>query len=169
MTGIDLPTHRAVRADIAVGDIGCVRRWVPVQERSRSLALVYSGMYTGSVLGLAAAPHLIEVQTCLLLSIYTFQLAQVMRMSCACSWWVWEHSTRHASCQPDLCVQSSLYSILATADLCHCWLLTNLHMLPAVADMAERIPHFWQHWRAVVPAVGVAGYQLAPGGFPLLS
>ena len=36
-------------------------RWVPVQERSRSLALVYSGMYTGSVLGLAAAPHLIEV------------------------------------------------------------------------------------------------------------
>lgn len=36
-------------------------RWVPVQERSRSLALVYSGMYTGSILGLALSPHLIEV------------------------------------------------------------------------------------------------------------
>ena len=37
-------------------------RWVPVQERSRSLALVYSGMYTGSILGLALSPHLIEVR-----------------------------------------------------------------------------------------------------------
>lgn len=36
-------------------------RWVPVRERSRSLALVYSGMYTGSILGLALSPHLIEV------------------------------------------------------------------------------------------------------------
>ncbi len=35
-----------------------------MQERSRSLALVYSGMYTGSVLGLAASPHLIEVRAC---------------------------------------------------------------------------------------------------------
>lgn len=39
-----------------------VGRWVPVQERSRSLALVYSGMYTGSILGLALSPHLIEVR-----------------------------------------------------------------------------------------------------------
>ena len=37
-------------------------RWVPVQERSRSLALVYSGMYTGSILGLALSPHMIEVR-----------------------------------------------------------------------------------------------------------
>ena len=28
-------------------------RWVPIKERSRSLSLVYSGMYSGSVLGLA--------------------------------------------------------------------------------------------------------------------
>lgn len=35
------------------------RRWVPKQERSRSLALVYSGMYTGSILGLALSPHMI--------------------------------------------------------------------------------------------------------------
>lgn len=47
----------------------CLSRWVPVQERSRSLALVYSGMYTGSVLGLAAAPHLIEVLAHLLLAV----------------------------------------------------------------------------------------------------
>jgi hypothetical protein len=56
------PTHnarfdtfqrRAVRAPCA--------RWVPVRERSRSLALVYSGMYTGSILGLALSPHMIEL------------------------------------------------------------------------------------------------------------
>ena len=33
---------------------------MPVKERSRSLALVYSGMYTGSVLGLAVSPHMIQ-------------------------------------------------------------------------------------------------------------
>ena len=38
-------------------------RWVPVKERSRSLALVYSGMYTGSILGLALSPHMVEVLT----------------------------------------------------------------------------------------------------------
>lgn len=32
-------------------------RWVPVRERSRSLSLVYSGMYTGSMLGLALSPQ----------------------------------------------------------------------------------------------------------------
>lgn len=37
------------------------RRWVPVKERSRSLALVYSGMYTGSILGLAVSPHMVEI------------------------------------------------------------------------------------------------------------
>lgn len=35
-------------------------KWVPVQERSRSLALVYSGMYLGSVTGLAFSPFLIH-------------------------------------------------------------------------------------------------------------
>ena len=38
-----------------------VCRWVPVKERSRSLALVYSGMYTGSIFGLALSPHMVEV------------------------------------------------------------------------------------------------------------
>ena len=37
-----------------------VCRWVPKQERSRSLALVYSGMYTGSILGLALSPHMVS-------------------------------------------------------------------------------------------------------------
>ncbi|XP_047953870.1 ascorbate transporter, chloroplastic-like [Salvia hispanica] len=31
-------------------------KWIPVSERSRSLALVYSGMYLGSVTGLAVSP-----------------------------------------------------------------------------------------------------------------
>lgn len=35
-------------------------KWVPVSERSRSLALVYSGMYLGSVTGLAFSPYLIH-------------------------------------------------------------------------------------------------------------
>lgn len=35
-------------------------KWVPVGERSRSLALVYSGMYLGSVLGLSLSPGLIH-------------------------------------------------------------------------------------------------------------
>lgn len=35
------------------------RRWVPIKERSRSLSLVYSGMYSGSVLGLALSPQMI--------------------------------------------------------------------------------------------------------------
>lgn len=32
---------------------------MPVKERSRSLALVYSGMYSGSILGLALSPHMV--------------------------------------------------------------------------------------------------------------
>ncbi|OEL18341.1 putative anion transporter 4, chloroplastic [Dichanthelium oligosanthes] len=35
-------------------------KWIPVSERSRSLALVYSGMYLGSVTGLAFSPLLIS-------------------------------------------------------------------------------------------------------------
>lgn len=35
-------------------------KWIPVSERSRSLALVYSGMYLGSVVGLAFSPLLIQ-------------------------------------------------------------------------------------------------------------
>ncbi|ONK63989.1 uncharacterized protein A4U43_C07F20970 [Asparagus officinalis] len=35
-------------------------KWIPVSERSRSLALVYSGMYLGSVTGLAFSPMLIN-------------------------------------------------------------------------------------------------------------
>ncbi|GLT51978.1 hypothetical protein SLA2020_253470 [Shorea laevis] len=35
-------------------------KWVPVAERSRSLALVYSGMNLGSVTGLAFSPVLIH-------------------------------------------------------------------------------------------------------------
>lgn len=35
-------------------------RWVPVNERSRSLSLVYSGMHTGSIVGLGLSPHIID-------------------------------------------------------------------------------------------------------------
>lgn len=36
-----------------------VSRWVPRQERSRSLSLIYSGMYMGSTVGLLSCPPLI--------------------------------------------------------------------------------------------------------------
>eukprot|EP00871_Galdieria_phlegrea_P005397 jgi/Galph1/5859/GphlegSOOS_G4501.1 len=37
-----------------------VSKWVPSGERSRSLSLIYSGMYFGSVIGLLACPKLIS-------------------------------------------------------------------------------------------------------------
>ncbi|GLT36805.1 hypothetical protein SLA2020_111600 [Shorea laevis] len=40
--------------------INILSKWVPVAERSRSLALVYSGMNRGSVTGLAFSPFLIQ-------------------------------------------------------------------------------------------------------------
>ncbi|KAK9818150.1 hypothetical protein WJX72_007863 [[Myrmecia] bisecta] len=62
-----LPFLLAARACMGVGEgvampsmNNLLSRWVPVGERSRSLALVYSGMYTGSVMGLALSPHLIS-------------------------------------------------------------------------------------------------------------
>ncbi|GKV50503.1 hypothetical protein SLEP1_g57206 [Rubroshorea leprosula] len=56
-----------VRAFMGIGEvvampamINILSKWVPVAERSRSLALVYSGMYLGSVTGLAFSPFLIQ-------------------------------------------------------------------------------------------------------------
>lgn len=37
-----------------------ISKWIPVSERSRALALVYSGMYLGSVTGLAISPIFIH-------------------------------------------------------------------------------------------------------------
>lgn len=42
--------------------------------------------------------------------------------------------------------------------------LTHLCLSPAVAALAECVPHLWQHGRPVVPAVGVAGCQLTLRG-----
>lgn len=62
-----LPALLAARAAMGVGEgvampamNTLLSRWVPVQERSRALALVYSGMYAGSVAGLGASPHIIH-------------------------------------------------------------------------------------------------------------
>ncbi|KAG0622446.1 hypothetical protein M758_3G097900 [Ceratodon purpureus] len=64
---IGLPALLFVRACMGVGEgvampamNNLLSRWVPVRERSRSLALVYSGMYLGSVTGLAFSPGLIH-------------------------------------------------------------------------------------------------------------
>ena len=43
-------------------------RWVPVGERSSHLALVYSGMYTGSIMGLALSPQMVAIVITILLS-----------------------------------------------------------------------------------------------------
>ncbi|KAL0533589.1 hypothetical protein IC582_027627 [Cucumis melo] len=64
---IGLPFLLVVRAFMGIGEgvampamNNILSKWVPVAERSRSLALVYSGMYLGSVTGLAFSPFLIH-------------------------------------------------------------------------------------------------------------
>ncbi|KAI4385966.1 hypothetical protein MLD38_003948 [Melastoma candidum] len=64
---IGLPFLLVVRAFMGIGEgvampamNNILSKWVPVSERSRSLALVYSGMYLGSVTGLAFSPFLIH-------------------------------------------------------------------------------------------------------------
>ncbi|CAA7406411.1 unnamed protein product [Spirodela intermedia] len=62
-----LPFLLIVRAFMGIGEgvampamNNILSKWVPVSERSRSLALVYSGMYLGSVIGFAFSPLLID-------------------------------------------------------------------------------------------------------------
>jgi MFS transporter, ACS family, solute carrier family 17 (sodium-dependent inorganic phosphate cotransporter), other len=61
-----LPVLLGMRALMGIGEgvampamNNMLSRWVPALERSRSLAFVYSGMYTGSMLGLGASPGFI--------------------------------------------------------------------------------------------------------------
>ncbi|CAA7017351.1 unnamed protein product [Microthlaspi erraticum] len=63
---LGLPFLLVVRAFMGIGEgvampamNNMLSKWIPVSERSRSLALVYSGMYLGSVTGLAFSPMLI--------------------------------------------------------------------------------------------------------------
>lgn len=64
---VGLPFLLIVRAFMGVGEgvampamNNMLSKWIPAKERSRSLALVYSGMYLGSVAGLAFSPWLIH-------------------------------------------------------------------------------------------------------------
>ncbi|MCO5548515.1 hypothetical protein L7F22_001975 [Adiantum nelumboides] len=64
---LGLPCLLFVRACMGIGEgvampamNNLLSKWVPASERSRSLALVYSGMYLGSVMGLAFSPSLIH-------------------------------------------------------------------------------------------------------------
>ncbi|KAH6779892.1 Major facilitator superfamily protein [Perilla frutescens var. hirtella] len=64
---IGLPFLLTMRAFMGIGEgvampamNNLLSKWIPVSERSRSLALVYSGMYLGSVTGLAVSPALIH-------------------------------------------------------------------------------------------------------------
>lgn len=64
---VGLPMLLFVRALMGIGEgvampsmNNMLSKWVPVKERSRSLALVYSGMYLGSVTGLGFSPLLIQ-------------------------------------------------------------------------------------------------------------
>ncbi|GJN06322.1 hypothetical protein PR202_ga24041 [Eleusine coracana subsp. coracana] len=64
---LGLPFLLVVRAFMGIGEgvampamNNILSKWVPVSERSRSLSLVYSGMYLGSVTGLAFSPLLIH-------------------------------------------------------------------------------------------------------------
>ncbi|KAF3787898.1 putative anion transporter 4 [Nymphaea thermarum] len=64
---IGLPCLLIMRAFMGIGEgvampamNNLLSKWIPLSERSRSLALVYSGMYLGSVTGLAVSPALIN-------------------------------------------------------------------------------------------------------------
>ncbi|KAJ1403525.1 MFS transporter superfamily [Sesbania bispinosa] len=64
---LGLPCLLLTRAFMGIGEgvampamNNMLSKWIPVSERSRSLALVYSGMYLGSVTGLAISPALIH-------------------------------------------------------------------------------------------------------------
>uniref|UniRef100_M4C9U7 Major facilitator superfamily (MFS) profile domain-containing protein n=1 Tax=Brassica campestris TaxID=3711 RepID=M4C9U7_BRACM len=64
---LGLPFLLVVRAFMGIGEgvampamNNMLSKWIPVSERSRSLALVYSGMYLGSVTGLGFSPMLIQ-------------------------------------------------------------------------------------------------------------
>ncbi|KAG6531489.1 probable anion transporter 1, chloroplastic [Zingiber officinale] len=64
---VGLPFLLIVRVLMGIGEgvampamNNILSKWIPVAERSRSLALVYSGMYLGSVTGLAFSPLLIH-------------------------------------------------------------------------------------------------------------
>ncbi|XP_023754258.1 ascorbate transporter, chloroplastic [Lactuca sativa] len=64
---IGLPFLLVMRAFMGIGEgvampamNNILSKWIPVSERSRSLALVYSGMYLGSVIGLGISPILIQ-------------------------------------------------------------------------------------------------------------
>ncbi|KVH89099.1 Major facilitator superfamily [Cynara cardunculus var. scolymus] len=64
---IGLPFLLVMRAFMGIGEgvampamNNILSKWIPVSERSRSLALVYSGMYLGSVIGLGVSPILIQ-------------------------------------------------------------------------------------------------------------
>ncbi|XP_010556546.1 PREDICTED: ascorbate transporter, chloroplastic [Tarenaya hassleriana] len=64
---LGLPFLLIMRAFMGIGEgvampamNNMLSKWIPVSERSRSLALVYSGMYLGSVTGLAFSPVLIH-------------------------------------------------------------------------------------------------------------
>ncbi|KAF6157727.1 hypothetical protein GIB67_037300 [Kingdonia uniflora] len=64
---LGLPFLLTMRAFMGIGEgvampamNNILSKWIPVSERSRSLALVYSGMYLGSVTGLAFSPFLIH-------------------------------------------------------------------------------------------------------------
>ncbi|XP_010544389.1 PREDICTED: ascorbate transporter, chloroplastic-like isoform X1 [Tarenaya hassleriana] len=64
---LGLPFLLTMRAFMGIGEgvampamNNMLSKWIPVSERSRSLALVYSGMYLGSVTGLAFSPVLIH-------------------------------------------------------------------------------------------------------------
>ena len=94
---LGLPALLAARACMGVGEgvampamNNLLSKWVPVRERSRSLALVYSGMYSGSVLGLALSPQMIHSLGWPSV-FYVFGSIGVL-------WWVWW--SRQASSSP---------------------------------------------------------------------
>ena len=111
---LGLPVLLAARAAMGVGEgvampamNNLLSRWVPVQERSRSLALVYSGMYSGSVLGLALSPHMIHALQWPSV-FYVFGALGVV-------WWlVWEGGAASNPAEDPLCTEEERAYVAAS-------------------------------------------------------
>ncbi|XP_056862048.1 ascorbate transporter, chloroplastic isoform X4 [Raphanus sativus] len=61
-------------------------KWIPVSERSTSLALVYSGMYLGSVTGLGFSPMLIHQFSIPLAPLEVYGFCYGLNMHIAIGW-----------------------------------------------------------------------------------
>lgn len=144
---LGLPALLAARACMGIGEgvampamNNLLSKWVPIKERSRSLALVYSGMYTGSVLGLAVSPQMIHSFGWPSV-FYVFGIVGVV-------WWVWWNRRAFSSPSEDPLISSaeSRYIARNTASQRPLTSIPWKELLSKPAVWALIASHFCHNW-----------------------